>query len=347
MRTSDDVLAELKTLHPRLIDLSLGRIEALLAKLGNPQDRLPPVIHVAGTNGKGSCTAFLKAMLEAAGKRVHTYTSPHLVRFHERIELAGADGKARPISESELVARLLHAQRINAGEPITYFEITTAAAFLAFAEHPADALILEVGLGGRLDATNVVARPALSVIMPVSMDHTDKLGATLADIAREKAGILKAGVPAVIAVQPPEALEVITDVAQRLGAPLSLWGEDYEAFEQRGRLVFQSAERLLDLPLPALMGHHQIANAGTAVAAALHLDQFAISRRRHRARAARSALAGAHAAAQQRASVPPADAGLGIVARRRTQRCRRAGHRTDAGGAGRAGAEAGRTWCSA
>jgi len=279
MRTSDDVLAELKTLHPRLIDLSLDRIEALLARLGNPQDRLPPVIHVAGTNGKGSFTAFLKAMLEAAGKRVHVYTSPHLVRFHERIDLAGADGKARPISESELVDRLLHAQRINAGEPITYFEITTAAAFLAFAEHPADALILEVGLGGRLDATNVLARPALSVIMPVSMDHTDKLGITLADIAREKAGILKAGVPAIISVQPQEALDVITGVARQLGAPLSLWGEDYEAFEQRGRLVFQSAERLLDLPLPALMGHHQIANAGTAVAAALHLDQLTIDDR--------------------------------------------------------------------
>ncbi len=276
MRTSDDVLAELKTLHPRLIDLSLGRIEALLAKLGNPQERLPPVIHIAGTNGKGSCAAFLKAMLEAAGKRVHTYTSPHLVHFHERIELAGADGKAGPISESELVSRLLHAQRINAGEPITYFEITTAAAFLAFAEHPADALILEVGLGGRLDATNVLARPALSVVMPISMDHTDKLGTTLADIAREKAGILKTGVPAVISVQPQEALDIITGVARRLGAPLSLWGEDYEAFEQRGRLVFQSAERLLDLPLPALLGHHQIANAGTAVAAALRLDQLAV-----------------------------------------------------------------------
>ncbi|MBX9588678.1 MAG: bifunctional folylpolyglutamate synthase/dihydrofolate synthase [Hyphomonadaceae bacterium] len=276
MRKSDDVLADLKTLHPRLIDLSLGRIEALLARLGHPQDRLPPVIHVAGTNGKGSFTAFLKAMLEAAGKRVHTYTSPHLVRFHERIELAGPDGKARPIAESELVERLLHAQRVNAGAPITQFEITTAAALLAFAEHPADALILEVGLGGRLDATNVVARPALCAIMPVSLDHTDKLGPTLADIAREKAGILKPGVPAVISVQPPEALDVITGVAQGLGAPLSLWGRDYEAFEQRGRLVFQSAERLLDLPLPALMGHHQIANAGTAVAAALHLGQLAI-----------------------------------------------------------------------
>ena len=230
MRTSDDVLAELKQLHPRLIDLSLGRIEVLLRKLGNPQKKLPPVIHVAGTNGKGSFAAFLKAMLEAAGKRVHTYTSPHLVRFHERIELAGADGKSRPISETELVDKLLTVQRINAGEPITYFEITTAAAFVAFAEHPADALILEVGLGGRLDATNVIPRPALSVIMPVSLDHMDKLGATIADIAGEKAVILKRGTPGVISVQPDEALDVITEVARKVGAPLSLWGQDYEAF---------------------------------------------------------------------------------------------------------------------
>jgi dihydrofolate synthase/folylpolyglutamate synthase len=276
MSTSDSVLADLKTLHPRMIDLSLGRIERLLAWLGHPEDRLPPVVHVAGTNGKGSFTAFLKAMLEAAGRRVHVYTSPHLVRFHERIALAGADGKSRPISERELVERLLHVQRINAGEEITYFEITTAAAFLAFAEHPADALILEVGLGGRLDATNVVARPALGVIMPVALDHMDKLGGTLADIAREKAGILKPGVPAVVSEQPPEALEAIETAAQKLGAPLSLWGRDYEAFEQRGRLVYQSAERLLDLPLPALMGRHQITNAGTAVAAALHLDRLAV-----------------------------------------------------------------------
>jgi dihydrofolate synthase/folylpolyglutamate synthase len=271
MRTSDELLAELKTLHPRLIDLSLGRIEALLAKLGNPEARLPPVIHVAGTNGKGSLTAFLKAMLEAAGRRVHGYTSPHLVRFHERIALGGAGGTARPIGEAEFIDRLLYVQRVNAGAPITFFEITTAAALLAFADHPADALILEVGLGGRLDATNVVARPVLSVIMPVAIDHTDKLGSTLAEIAREKAGILKPGVPAIVSVQPPEAHQVIVDIARGLGAPLVLWGEDYEAFEQRGRLVFQSAERLLDLPLPALMGQHQIANAGTAVAAALQL----------------------------------------------------------------------------
>jgi len=196
------------------------------------------------------------------------------VRFHERIELAGADGRTRPIGEGELAERLAHAAKVNAGAAVTFFEITTAAAFVAFAEHPADALILEVGLGGRLDATNVVERPALSVIMPVSLDHTDKLGSTLAQIAAEKAGILKSRVPAIVSVQPPEALEVIADVARRLGAPLSVWGQDYEAFEQRGRMVFQSEQRLIDLPLPALMGQHQVANAGTAVAAALQLKSL-------------------------------------------------------------------------
>jgi dihydrofolate synthase/folylpolyglutamate synthase len=271
MRASDELLSELKRLHPRLIDLSLGRIEALLAKLGHPERHLPPVIHVAGTNGKGSVAAFLKAMLRAAGKRVHTYTSPHLVRFHERIDLAEADGRTGAIGEAELVDCLGEVQRINAGEEITFFEITTAAALLAFAERPADAVILEVGLGGRLDATNVVARPALSVITPVSIDHTDKLGGTLAEIAGEKAGILKPFTPAVVSLQPPEALEVIRARAQALAAPLTAWGEDYEAFEQRGRVVFQSAERLLDLPAPALLGQHQIVNAGTAVAAALRL----------------------------------------------------------------------------
>jgi dihydrofolate synthase/folylpolyglutamate synthase len=277
MRTSGELLADLKRLHPRLIDLSLGRIEALLAKLGHPERRLPPVIHVAGTNGKGSLTAFLKAMLQAAGIRVHAYTSPHLVRFHERIDLAGADGRARPIGESELVQRLLDVQRVNAGEEITFFEITTAAALLAFAEHPADVLILEVGLGGRLDATNVVARPALGIVTPVSIDHTDKLGGTLAEIAREKAGILKPFAPAVVSQQPAEVLEVLKARARELAAPLTVWGEDYEAFEQRGRLVFQRAERLLDLPLPSLVGQHQIVNAGTAVAAALRLISLGVT----------------------------------------------------------------------
>jgi dihydrofolate synthase/folylpolyglutamate synthase len=277
MRTSDELLAELKGLHPRLIDLSLGRIEALLAKLGHPERRLPPVIHVAGTNGKGSVTAFLKAMLEAAGLRVHAYTSPHLVRFHERIALPGADGRTEPIGEAELVRRLTDVERINAGEPITFFEITTAAAFLAFAETPADAVILEVGLGGRLDATNVIARPALSVVTPISRDHADKLGATVAEIAREKAGILKTGAAAVVSMQPPDALDVIRARAREVVAPLSIWGEDFEAFEQNGRLVFQSAERLLDLPLPALIGRHQIGNAGTAVAAALRLKWLGLT----------------------------------------------------------------------
>jgi dihydrofolate synthase/folylpolyglutamate synthase len=277
MRTSDELLAELKGLHPLLIDLSLGRIEALLGKLGHPERRLPPVVHVAGTNGKGSVTAFLKAMLEAAGLKVHVYTSPHLVRFHERIALAGADRRARPIGERELVDRLAAVERINVGEPITFFEITTAAAFLAFAETPADAVILEVGLGGRLDATNVIARPALSVITPISLDHADKLGATVAEIAGEKAGILKTGVAGVVAMQPPEALDAIRARAREVVAPLSVWGEDFEAFEQNGRLVFQSAERLLDLPLPALIGQHQIGNAGTAVAAALRLKWLGLT----------------------------------------------------------------------
>jgi dihydrofolate synthase/folylpolyglutamate synthase len=201
MPTSGEVLAELKMLHPRLIDLSLGRIERLLGELGHPERKLPPVVHIAGTNGKGSVLAFLRAMLQADGKRVHTYTSPHLVRFHERIELAGTDGRTRSISEDELAATLQEVQRVNAGEEITYFEITTAAAFMAFARHPADVLLLEVGLGGRLDATNVIDAPALSIITPISLDHMDKLGATLAEIAGEKAGILKRGVRAVIAAQ--------------------------------------------------------------------------------------------------------------------------------------------------
>jgi dihydrofolate synthase/folylpolyglutamate synthase len=276
MRTSNELLAELKTLHPRRMDLSLGRIEALLGKLGNPHQRLPPVIHIAGTNGKGSTAALLKAMLQAAGKRVHVYTSPHLVHFHERIELSQVGGNARPVGETELVELLERTSRANADAPVTFFEVTTAAAFLAFAEHPADALILEVGLGGRLDATNVVAAPALTVITPIAIDHADWLGASLSLIAAEKAGILKPGVPAVISRQAMEALAAIRSRASEIKAPLTVWGEDYEAFAQRGRLVYQNAERLLDLPLPALIGHHQVANAGTAIAAALQLGSIGI-----------------------------------------------------------------------
>ncbi|MGH6815860.1 MAG: bifunctional folylpolyglutamate synthase/dihydrofolate synthase [Hyphomicrobiaceae bacterium] len=281
MTRSDDLLAEMKRLHPLLMDLSLERIVRLLHKLGDPHRRLPSVIHIAGTNGKGSVIAYLKAMFEAAGRRVHVYTSPHLVRFHERIAPAGSDGKARALAEADLVELLERVRRVNAGDPMTFFEITTAAAFLAFAETPADAVLLEVGLGGRLDATNVVDRPALSVITPISLDHVDKLGNTIAKIAAEKAGILKPSVAAVVAQQEDEdAIHVIRARADALRAPLHLWGEHYEAFEQSGRMVFQNCGALLDLPLPALLGRHQIVNAGAAVAAALHLrlDEPAIER---------------------------------------------------------------------
>lgn len=277
MAELDDILARLKTLHPVMIDLSLGRVQRLLERLGNPQTRFPPVIHVAGTNGKGSTTAFLKAMLEASGQRVHVYTSPHLVRFAERIAVPGADGIARPIDDRLLSGYLERVETVNAGDPITFFEVTMAAAFVAFSEIPADAVLLEVGLGGEFDSTNVIDAPELCVITPIAMDHADKLGGTLSAIARAKAGILKAGAPCVVAVQEPEVLNVIRAKARAVGAPLSLWGEDFDAFEQRGRLVYQSEAELLDLPMPALTGRHQIINAGTAIAAARRLHAFAIS----------------------------------------------------------------------
>jgi len=278
MSTLDDLLARMKQLHPLLIDLSLERVERMLAELGSPHERLPPVVHIAGTNGKGSTTAFLKAMLEAAGKSVHVYTSPHLVRFNERIAL-GAPGGAQPIDEEKLTALLSRVETVNAGQPITFFEITTAAAFLAFAENPADFLLLEVGLGGRLDTTNVVAKPALTVITPISMDHADKLGDTVEKIAAEKAGIMKRGAPCVVARQTPDVDEVLEREARKRGARLVRWGEHFDAFAQRGRLVFQREDQLLDLPMPALIGPHQIVNAGTSVAAALELgiDERAIA----------------------------------------------------------------------
>ena len=269
MPTSDQLLADLKELHPKLIDLSLGRVERLLTKLGSPHQKLPPVVHVAGTNGKGSVTAYLKSILQAGGRRVHVYTSPHLVRFHERIELAGPDGKARPIAEDQLVDVLSRTQAVNDGDDITQFEITTAAAFLAFSEHPADVLLLEVGLGGRLDATNVIPKPALTVITSISLDHADKLGDTLQKIAREKAGILKRGVRCVVAQQDDEVLDVIRSEAGRVHADLIAWGERFDAYEQRGRLIVQREDELLDLPMPGLIGRHQVINAATAVVAAM------------------------------------------------------------------------------
>jgi dihydrofolate synthase/folylpolyglutamate synthase len=277
LATSDSAstLQRLEHLHPKLIDLSLGRIERLAAALGNPHEQLPPVIHVAGTNGKGSVIAYLKAMLEAAGLRVHVYTSPHLRAFNERISLAGP-GCAAPIAEDALSDVLERVERANAGEPITFFEITTAAAFLAFAENPADIVILETGLGGRLDATNIVSKPALSVITPISIDHADFLGGTVAQIAAEKAGIIKPGVPCVVARQPDEALDPIVSHASELRAPILAGGSSWDAFEQHGRLVFQDEKALIDLPLPRLIGRHQIENAGIAVAAARNLPGFEI-----------------------------------------------------------------------
>jgi dihydrofolate synthase / folylpolyglutamate synthase len=284
VRRSDALLSSLKTLHPLSIDLSLGRIEQLLGKLGHPERRLPPVVHIAGTNGKGSTTAYLRAITEAAGKRPHVYTSPHLVHFHERIVLAQPGGGSAPIGEDQLIALLERVRDVNAGAPITFFEITTAAAFLAFAETPADVLILEVGLGGEFDTTNVVQRPHLCVITPISMDHAEKLGGTLENIAWAKAGIIKRDVPVIVSQQEPEVLDVLRAKARAERAPVQTWGEDFDAFEQNGRLIFQTENELLDLPLPGLIGRHQIVNAGTVVAAAqllrplLGLDEDTIGR---------------------------------------------------------------------
>jgi dihydrofolate synthase/folylpolyglutamate synthase len=276
--SSDTLLERLKKLHPQSIDLSLGRIERLLARLGSPQDKLPPVLHVAGTNGKGSFLAFTRAIAEALGKGVHVYTSPHLVHFHERVVLAGPHGSA-PIAEDVLVDCLARAEDANDGELITLFEITTAAAFLAFAETPADLLLLETGLGGRLDATNVVAKPLLTAITPVSIDHVSFLGDTLTEIAGEKAGILKPGVTCVVGRQEQEAFAVIERRAEAVGTPLHVAGRDFDMYEQQGRLVFQTTNRLLDLPLPRLTGRHQIDNAGTAIAAASLLFGDALTER--------------------------------------------------------------------
>ena len=275
MTAIDSILARLIALHPKRIDLSLGRIERLLAALDHPERKLPPVIHVAGTNGKGSTVAFLRAILEAAGKHVHAYTSPHLVRFNERFRLA-APGGGRLVGDAELSAALEECERANGGAPITVFEITTAAGLLLFSRHPADVLLLEVGLGGRLDATNVIERPLATVITPVSIDHTDFLGDTLDKIAAEKAGILKRGVPAVVAAQHRDALAVIERQAAKLGAPLKLAGQDWTATEERGRLVYQDETGLLDLPAPKLYGRHQYENAGLAIAA-LRAARFKIA----------------------------------------------------------------------
>jgi dihydrofolate synthase/folylpolyglutamate synthase len=259
---SDIILQRMMALHPKIIDLTLDRVWRLLSALGDPQSHLPPVIHVAGTNGKGSTVAMIRAGIEGSGLRAHVYTSPHLARFHERIRVAG-----QLISEADLIAALDECYAANNGETITYFEITTCAALLAFSRTPADFTLLEVGLGGRLDATNVIPDPAITIITPISLDHQQYLGDTLAEIGFEKAGIIKRGVPCIVGPQPEDVLDVIENVAARLGAPLCAYGQHWHVGREGDRLVFQDETGLLDLPLPNLPGAHQIENAGAALAA--------------------------------------------------------------------------------
>ena len=262
----DAILARLLALHPKRIDLSLDRMWHVLDRLGHPEKSLPPIIHVAGTNGKGSTIAFMRAMLEAAGARVHVYTSPNLVHLNERFRLGRAGGGVL-VSDADLADALETCERANGDAPITVFEIETAAAFVLFANHPADAVLLEVGLGGRLDATNVVPQPLASVITPISIDHVDFLGDTLEQIAGEKAAIMRRGTPAVIGRQTEGPQSVLMRHAEEVGAPLHVAGQDWIASEERGRLVYQDRQGLLDLPSPRLFGRHQIDNAGLAVAA--------------------------------------------------------------------------------
>ena len=270
-----ELIARLSTLHPNRIDLSLERMQLLLRRLEHPERELPPVIHVAGTNGKGSTIAFLRAILEAANLRVHAYTSPSLVRINECFRLGRAGGGA-PAGDEELRAALEHCERANAGAPITLFEIETAAAFCLFAQHPADLVLLEVGLGGRLDATNVIEAPLATVIAPISMDHTEFLGDTLTTIAREKVGIIKRNVAAVCAEQSPEADAIIEAQARRMHAPLYRAGQEWHVSVERGRLVYQDERGLMDLAAPKLFGRHQFDNAGLAIATLRALDALKI-----------------------------------------------------------------------
>ncbi|PLW75891.1 bifunctional folylpolyglutamate synthase/dihydrofolate synthase [Cohaesibacter celericrescens] len=262
MDKAEAILERMIALHPKSIDLGLERVTALLNKLGDPHLALPPTIHVAGTNGKGSTSAFMRSMAEAAGKVVHVYASPHLVHFHERIRLAG-----RYVSDEALIDALLECERVNDGNPITFFEITTVAAFLLFSQHPADLLILEVGLGGRLDATNVIKKPAATVVTPIAHDHEGFLGSEITGIAREKAGIFKSSAPAILAPQSDDVREALEQKARSVGTgPLSIGGQDWLSYEEHGRLIFQDEFGLMDLPLPRLGGRHQLINAGTAIA---------------------------------------------------------------------------------
>lgn len=265
--SADREIERLMSLHPKGFDLSLDRVTRLLDRLGNPHLRLPPVIHIAGTNGKGSAAAFARALLEASGKSVHVHISPHLVNWNERYRL-GAQGRGRLVSDQVLTEAILRVAEANAGQTITVFEILTAVMFVLFSEHPADAAIIEVGLGGRFDATNVIPPPAASVIMPISLDHEAYLGDRVELIAAEKAGIIKPGAPVVVGAQETEAgREVVIATAERLDCPLFVYGQDFLAFEENGRLIYQDVTGLMDLDPPRLPGRHQFANAAAAIAA--------------------------------------------------------------------------------
>jgi dihydrofolate synthase/folylpolyglutamate synthase len=273
-----ELIARLSALHPKKIDLTLDRIEGLLARLGHPEAKLAPVIHVAGTNGKGSTVAYLRAILEAAGLSVHTYTSPYLVRINESFRI-GQVGGGRLATDEELRAAFAHCEAVNEARPITFFEAKTAAAFHLFAQHPADVVLLEVGLGGRLDATNVIATPLAAVLTPISMDHMDFLGPTLASIAGEKAAIIKRGVPVVCAEQALEAMGVIEQQARRMRAPMHVANQQWHVGVEHGRLVYQDDRGLMDLPAPKLFGRHQFDNAGLAIATLRAIDRLKVPHR--------------------------------------------------------------------
>jgi dihydrofolate synthase/folylpolyglutamate synthase len=279
---ADREIGRLMALHPKGFDLSLDRIIRLLAKLGNPQEKLPPVIHIAGTNGKGSTAAFSRALLEASGLKVHVHTSPHLVNWHERFRI-GAAGGGKLVADDVLAEAVARVAKVNDGEYVTVFEILTAVTFLLFSEHPADAAIIEVGLGGRFDATNVIDRPAVSVIMPISLDHEVYLGDRVELIAVEKAGIIKPGVPLVIGAQEsPSAQDVLIATAERLDCARLVYGHDFMAYEQDGRMVYRDEIGPMVLTPPKLPGRHQFANAAAAIAAVkvagFELDQHAADR---------------------------------------------------------------------
>lgn len=265
--TLEGALAALTALHPKKIDLGLERIERVLKTLGNPHHKLPPTVHIAGTNGKGSTVAFLRAMAEAQGLKAHVYTSPHLVHFRERIVLG-----SKEIADDVLIDILTRVREANAGEPLSFFEATTAAAFLAFSEHPADICIIEVGLGGRYDATNVIESPAAVGITPIDYDHAEFLGRDLAKIAREKAGIIKWHAPVCVGAQNAMVNAVLEAEANKFNITPKFWGQDFRAYTQQGRLVYEDDHQVMDMPMPGLIGDHQILNAGLATALATHMQ---------------------------------------------------------------------------